>query len=140
MQFLFVVLFLAMALGLGMFTLTLSPDENPLVGEWQVVSLEGAPVPKRLAMTFGGRGSELQLSGNAGCNRFTGTARVNSNSLSFSPLATTRRACVPQINQFETRFLKALSEVDGFDIVNHQLTLSSAGEGKIVLEKANQQQ
>jgi heat shock protein HslJ len=49
-----------------------------------------------------------KISGNASCNRFTGGATIDSGSIHVGPLAITRMACAPAVNDQEMRYLKAL--------------------------------
>ena len=68
---------------------------------------------------------ELNFSGSAGCNTFTGTARVEGSSISLGPLATTMMACPGAAGIAETAFLGAMNEVEGF---------AMDSQGRLVLE------
>src|SRR4029079_5047637 len=59
---------------------------------------------------------ELNASGSAGCNTFTGAAPVERSSISFGPLATTMMACPGAAGLLETAFLAAMNEVESFAI------------------------
>jgi len=62
-----------------------------------------------ISMVFGDDG---RVSGNSGCNMFNGSYMLSGSSLSFGPLATTRRACVSEeANQQEQLFLAALGDL-----------------------------
>ena len=51
-----------------------------------------------------------RVSGNASCNQFNGTVKINGTSISFGPLVTTRMACTSApANAQETAYLKALA-------------------------------
>lgn len=79
---------------------------------WRLLELGGEPVPDALQATIafpeGGR-----VAGEAGCNAFTGIARVDGQRLAIDALATTRRACDPAAMAFEQRYLAALSAARG---------------------------
>ena len=68
---------------------------------------------------------DLNVSGSAGCNTFTGTATVEGSSISFGPLATTMMACPGAAGIAETAFLAAMNEVEGF---------AMDSQGRLVLE------
>lgn len=65
-----------------------------------------------------------RVTGSGGCNRMTGTAKIEGNGLSFGPLAATRRACVPALGDQEAKFFAALAVTRGWEL---------DGEGKLVL-------
>ncbi|MGB3614878.1 MAG: META domain-containing protein, partial [Elainellaceae cyanobacterium] len=48
------------------------------------------------------------VSGNGGCNRYTGSVTVDGNSLTTGPIAATRRACPPPVSDQEFRYFEAL--------------------------------
>lgn len=50
------------------------------------------------------------VSGSTGCNSFSGQATIDGSALTFSPLATTRRACDPPVMETETAILHALED------------------------------
>jgi heat shock protein HslJ len=57
------------------------------------------------------------VSGDAGCNTFTGTAAVDGSSIKIGPLATTRKACADDaISTQETAYLAALEASTTFAI------------------------
>jgi len=67
------------------------------------------------------------VSGFLGCNRFTGTYKLDGNSISFSPLATTRMHCEEVNNNMEQHMLTALNNVTSIAITNQDLILSNKG-------------
>lgn len=69
-------------------------------------------------LTLDGDGN---VHGNAGCNGLNGSYEQKGESLSFGPLATTRKAC-PDM-EGEQAFLQALKAVSGFRIDGELLTL-----------------
>jgi heat shock protein HslJ len=65
-----------------------------------------------------------QVSGTAGCNRFTGMMRHDGKTLAFGPLASTRMMCAPPVMDQEAAYLQALGSVRSFEVGN---------DGKLVL-------
>jgi heat shock protein HslJ len=59
----------------------------------------------QVTMEFNDQG---QVSGSAGCNRYTGTYQRSGDLLSFGPVAATRMACAPPILDQEMAFLGLL--------------------------------
>ncbi|GGG38635.1 META domain-containing protein [Bizionia arctica] len=74
------------------------------------------------------------VSGFSGCNRFSGTYKMDGNSISFGPLASTRMACGENETKTEQNMLTALSRVTTFSIKGQELTLLNK---EVVLIKAN---
>lgn len=86
-----------------------APDA--LVGRvFVAVTLEGEPVAD-------GAESSIQFEvegrvfGNAGCNNFQGTYEVDGSTLSFGPMAITRKMCPPALMDQEAAFLQAMEKV-----------------------------
>jgi heat shock protein HslJ len=82
--------------------------------DWRPVLIAGQAVPESagmyLAVSFEG-----EVVGNAGCNRFFGTAEMDAGLLEPGPLAATEMACAPEGRMVrEAAFLMALGEVRGF--------------------------
>ena len=107
-----------------------------IVGSWALDSFgegEAAEPPSDPAPTLvldeSGRAS-----GSTGCNRLTGSYTVaQPASLSFSPLASTRMACLdPSIAAQETRYLEALGKAAGFSVSEGRLRLTDA-QGNVLL-------
>lgn len=63
------------------------------------------------------------VSGFSGCNRFTGTYKIDGNSITFGPLASTRMHCQEANNNIEKNMLSALNNVNTVAIKNQELTL-----------------
>ena len=65
-----------------------------------------------------------RFSGSSGCNRIFGSFRVDGADLKFTPVASTRRACLsPEAQQVEASFLKALETTTRFGIQGDVLRL-----------------
>ncbi|KAF1052160.1 MAG: hypothetical protein GAK43_02076 [Stenotrophomonas maltophilia] len=67
--------------------------------------------------------------GNAGCNHWFASYRLDGEQLSFAEPGSTRRACAPAVMEQEQRFLAALASVQRWEITEQgQLRLFSANE------------
>jgi heat shock protein HslJ len=75
---------------------------------WTVTSLAGAPTvgPARPTMTFSADG---RVSGNSGCNQYSGTYRTDGSSLSITNVASTMMMCAGPGADVEALFLKGLN-------------------------------
>ena len=99
-----------------------------VIGEWRLSSFSGvvlaeagfdpAPTLERLAAR--GRGVTIvflddgKVGGYSGCNQYTGGYTIEGgHSLSFGPLAGTRKMCPPPLMELETLTLKTLEAVEG---------------------------
>ncbi len=99
---------------------------QPLEGTaWRLVEIGGQPSPagadssRHPGFTLRSAGRKVQ--GSAGCNRMTGTYRLEQNKLTFGPLATTRMACPAMAT--ETAFLEALAATTRYEMSGTSLTL-----------------
>ncbi|MFL5709357.1 MAG: META domain-containing protein [Chloroflexota bacterium] len=79
--------------------------------------------------------ADATVSGNAGCNDYTGGYTVDGDKLTIGPLASTRKACGPAQSALETVFLTALGRVATFTASPTELQLKTA-EGKVGLSFA----
>jgi heat shock protein HslJ len=101
-------------------------DAAPLAGTlWQLTSLKGrGPVTGAAVPTLEFSRTELRASGNAGCNLFNGPYVQDGASLSFGPLASTRRACADEAaTAQETAYLQALQSTTRFTRTAGELVL-----------------
>ncbi len=78
-------------------------------------------------------GSDGRVSGSAGCNRFTGRYSQGGSALTIGTLATTRRACLPEVMQREEQFLEMLSKVRRVESSHFKLLLKGL-EGNVLSE------
>jgi putative lipoprotein len=115
-----------------------SPEPTPVAElsgtSWVVVGVGGAPLavaePPRVEFAADGA-----IGGSTGCNSMTGSYAVDGASLSFGPLATTRRACGQQLMDLESAVLDALAGVAGWE-VDGEGRLHLTGATELVLEPA----
>ena len=95
-------------------------ETRSLAGHWRVDRLRspheslGPPLEgSAIAVIFDGAGNVM---GNAGCNSYRGSCRVDVDRITFDTLATTRRMCLrpPGVMEQESRFLGFLTGTVGY--------------------------
>src|SRR5699024_7921848 len=75
-----------------------------------------------------------RVNGNTVCNLLNGSFSIKYSSISFSKMATTKKAC-PDQNSLEQSFLKALTKVNNFDISNGLLIMRQKTDTVMVFYK-----
>lgn len=80
---------------------------------WRLEDLGGAGVLDRVEATleFTEAG---KVAGSGSCNRFFGTVEISGASIKFSPLGSTRMACVEAVMNQEGKYLKALQDAERY--------------------------
>ena len=98
---------------------------------WKLQALQDRNVPTLIEPP--GRPPELLLavdqervSGTDGCNRLMGGFRLAGDELSFSRLASTQMACLPEAMAYERRYGQALAQVRRWSIDKRNLLLQNA--------------
>jgi heat shock protein HslJ len=120
------------------------PLETLAGTSWTLVELNGEPAPEPLPgwtrQTLRFHANGLALSGNAGVNRFGGRYEAKGASLSFGPLAMTRRLGPAAQMEAEKRYTRALTNVTAWRQDGARLVLTGPGEGRqAVFERAPNQ-
>ncbi len=70
-----------------------------------------------IRLTFLAQGKQYQVNGFSGCNRYTGTYKLERNKLVIDAPASTRMACVPpERAKLEADYLRALRVIDTFTL------------------------
>ena len=98
-----------------------------LVGTaWSLEDLGGAGVMDRVPATlvFSADGA---VTGTASCNQFHSTVTVLTGSVTFNPLATTRKMCAEAVMHQEARYVEALRAADRFEVKGEFLSIHAAG-------------
>jgi heat shock protein HslJ len=83
--------------------------------------------------------SDQNVFGNAGCNQFNGAYKQTKKGLTVSSLATTRKACAPDVMLQESWFIQKLQQAKSGEIAGDTLTLKDAG-GQIILRFSRKEQ
>jgi heat shock protein HslJ len=111
---------------------------NSVLGEWNVTGYNNgkeavvSPIAgTTLTATFTPDG---QVSGDAGCNTYTGAYTLEGTALTVGPLATTMKACEQDVMDQETQFLTALQTPTNVESSGTTVTLRAAsGASQVVL-------
>ena len=105
-----------------------APSASGLAGtSWRLEDLAGRGVVDRVEATleFPGEGT---ATGNGSCNRFRGRVAVGAGTITFGPLATTRKACLAEAaNRQETEYLAALQAAERWEVRDAFLYIHVAG-------------
>lgn len=112
-----------------------SGSEKLYQQQWNLVELNGATVTENVkAHLLFTAGQVNKVTGNTGCNILNGSVELSGeNNLKFSPIATSRRACLDNgIADTEKNFLAALATGNNWSIDNNNLFLKN---GKVVIAK-----
>jgi len=103
-----------------------------LRGDWIVTSYfrPGAVVSVIQGTTITASFDRTTMSGNAGCNSYSGPYQTDATKIRIGPIAATQRACAEaSITQQESEYLGALDTVRTFGIDEHGMTLFRADGG-----------
>jgi heat shock protein HslJ len=102
---------------------------NPLEGEWVVTGYNNgseAVVSPITGTTLTATFTADMISGNAGCNTFTGSYKLDGDQVTIGPLAATRMACDEAIMTQETQLLTALQTPATVEATGGKVTLRDA--------------
>ena len=95
---------------------------------WRLEELAGTPAVSGVEATLEFIEGD-RVSGNASCNRFTGSVKVSGSSITIGPLAATRMACMSDAaNDQEAAYLRALNEAERFVLEGTTLQIFSKGQ------------
>jgi len=84
-------------------------------------------------------GTDRQVSGNAGCNTYSGGYQASGNALKVGPLVSTQKACATPagVMEQEQQYLAALQNSATFEIAGDTLTIRDASGAMQVVAKAS---
>ena len=104
-----------------------APPQNPLANtNWKLhgMNMNEVPLPRSsITIRFGADGS---LSGNSGCNDYSGSYTVNGDALSVGPLAGTGALCGDDLDMQEQRYLAILQSAATFEMSRNLLIIRDA--------------
>jgi len=98
---------------------------------WKLVELNGKVVETEAFMSL--NSVDNRVSGNLGCNNFSGTFEINGNLMKFSQMVATRKMCLSSM-EIEDGFDTAMNNTDYFEIKNGTLLLKQGKKTLAVLE------
>jgi heat shock protein HslJ len=127
-------------IGVGMFTACSSQGKSAsLVGEWKLTAYGPASSPQPAVPDVEAKmslDSQGQISGNLGCNQFSGKYEVKGSQIHFGPQAATLMACPdPQMAQEQAAFRIMAGSAD-YKIEGNTLTITKDNEA-LVFEALN---
>lgn len=99
---------------------------------WKLVTLNGEPALADAEVTLSF--TEAEVSGNAGCNSYSGGYSLDGSTLAFTPLISTMMACEGPLMDQESAFFAALQASESVSVEDGQLTLSAADGQSLVFE------
>jgi heat shock protein HslJ len=107
-------------------TKPVSSVSYPLAGSWKLIYISGPTIAnerysnQKPTLTFSSEMKD-QVSGNTGCNNFSGKIETEGDSISFAkPMAMTKMFCE---GGGETIFLEILKNVNRYAVTNNTLSL-----------------
>jgi heat shock protein HslJ len=126
------VLFVISVFGLIFAACATVQPGTPVTGTWDIVSYGPASNPTPTlpdldrSIIFNGDG---KISGNVGCNSFSGTYVIEGGMIIFQPMVSTKLTCTPDsIMKQEQATLRILSGSADFKVEGGHLTLTNNGE------------
>jgi heat shock protein HslJ len=100
--------------------------------EWWVEDIDGKGVidMSHTTLQFLEQGGVV---GDTGCNSYRGSAEVSGTSISFGPMAGTRKACAPSLMDQEMKFYQAIEKVVSWEVADTGLLHLRDANGKTVM-------
>ena len=100
--------------------------------EWWAEDIDGKGVIDMAHTTLhfleGGR-----VAGDTGCNRYNGSVEISGASISFGPMAGTRKACAPALMDQEMRFYQAVAKVVSWEVADTGLLHLKDASGNTII-------
>ncbi len=105
-------------------------------GAWTVEDLNRGGIIDNTVLTLNFT-EDSRVTGSTGCNSLSGSYTATGTTITFSPLVTTRRACLaPALNNQETKFTSALQgEMDWRLTADGALELAREGGHRVLLRR-----
>lgn len=107
-----------------------SVGADAIQGSWDVLSyytgnaIQSVVVGSTVTAEF----KDGQISGNSGCNTYSGPYKVDGSNITIGPLASTKKACSSdELNKQETSYLAALELAKTFAVTGNRLDLFREG-------------
>ena len=107
----------------------------PFAGKWRIEAIQGADAFDTSKTMFE-VAPDGRVSSTIGYNRMVGKATPEAEYLKFGPMASTRMACLPPLDQLETKYMAGLDTVRAWRIEGTTLSLlDENGHIAITLER-----
>jgi heat shock protein HslJ len=112
----------------GSTLLTYSVSTATLAGDWHINAYLATSGQAFTSVINGSNptakfGTDGSLSGTTGCNNFTGSYQTKGDTITISPLATTRKACPADLTDQEAGILAAFQTATRFEVTKGRATL-----------------
>jgi heat shock protein HslJ len=116
-----------------------SADASKLVGKNWVLTTEIASGVSPSVVAVSARFAKGSVSGDSGCNNYNAPYKVDGSAMTIGPnIATTLRACEPDLTAVEHAYLALLPKVASYEIKGQTLSLrASSGKALLVYEAAS---
>lgn len=100
--------------------------------EWWAEDIDGKGVidMSHTTLQFPEQGG---VAGDTGCNRYRGSAEISGTSISFGPMAGTRKACAPSLMDQEMKFYQAVAKVMSWEIADTGLLHLKDADGNTLI-------
>ncbi len=108
-----------------------SPFENT---KWILYNMDGKEFISENQSYIVFNTIDSKVTGAAACNNFFGKFKKSGSSLTFEPLASTKKAC-PELEK-ETSFMKAIEKTASYKISGNKLSLSDLNGNVILVFKS----
>ena len=100
--------------------------------EWWVEDIEGKGVIDMSHTTL--HFLEVgRVAGDTGCNRYNGSVEISGASISFGPMAGTRKACAPSLMDQEMKFYQAIAKVVSWEVADTGLLHLKEANGNTII-------
>ncbi len=110
-----------------------SINKNPILGSYSVEILVGNDVSKKeYFISF----EENRVSGFMGCNMYSGTYKIEGETIAIMPLMSTKKYCMDEMEN-ENLWFKKASEIATFEIDNKSILLYDS-ENNLVIKATKQ--
>lgn len=125
---------LALSVSAGCSGKSAAPDpdalKNAMIGKvWQCESLFSREVSGETPLTLEFM-PDGTMRGNGGCNAFTGTYVLAGNSITFGPIASTKKSCGAATDEQEYTFFMFLAQINSVKVDGDELELHSPEAAK----------
>lgn len=118
---------------------TMQPGSYLEQGRWDLTSIDELRVTATGSQQpwFRLSPAEGRVEGSTGCNSFNGPYRAGGTTVTFGPLAVTRRACAdPAVSEVERRMLEVMQAADSYHIEGGSLQLRVQGSIRMIFVPA----
>lgn len=109
-----------------------------LSGDYTVTGIEGATITAKSPLTLKFTAINKTISGNAGCNQFSGNYSIDLYAINVGQIMATEMYCDEPVMQTERAYLKAIKNTGSYSIEEGVLTLySKTDRSQLVTAKKN---